>query len=198
MNSKKIQQFEDEIKNLYSNSNLETHSFSESSPKVWLPLFWDYHIKYVINKSKNLAEKYQADLEAVWLGAILHDIARLYDKDPHDEKGTEIGYKMLIERDYSQDLAEKVKEIILTHSCIKYKPENLEQKIVATADAMAHFIPPFYLWLSKFGKDSFDKIIKSSSDKIERDINEKIFFEDEKMEVREEYEVLKKWFEYKT
>jgi putative nucleotidyltransferase with HDIG domain len=196
--NEKIQQFEDEIKNLYFNSNLETHSFSEISPKEWLPHFWSYHIKYVINKSKSLSEKYQADLEAVWLGAILHDIARLSDDNPHDEKGAEIGYKMLIEKKYSSELAEKVKNIILTHSCKKFKPDILEQKIIATADAMAHFVPPFYLWFSKYSKHDLNGIIGSSLSKIEKDINDKIFFEDERREVYKEYKTLKKWFEYKV
>ena len=37
--------------------------------------FWNEHIKYVYEESKKLAEKYNADIEIVSLGALLHDVA---------------------------------------------------------------------------------------------------------------------------
>ena len=37
--------------------------------------FWNEHIKYVYEESINLAKKYNADIEIVSLGALLHDMA---------------------------------------------------------------------------------------------------------------------------
>jgi len=191
MDQEKIQQLEEEIKNLHYNAKniISKFSFKE---------FWDIHIVPVIKYSKQMSEKYGADLESVWLGAILHDIARITGEDPHDEIGSEKAYKLLLEKGFGEEVAQKVKGIILTHRCKQYLPETLEQKIIASADAMAHFLPPFYLWVGIYTNKTFAEALESNMKKIERDYNDKIFFEEEKEAVREEYEVLKKWFEFKV
>lgn len=195
--TKKIEQLEEEIKNLHYNPQITKHSFSDIDTKEFYNWFWNIHIKPVIEYSKRMAEKYGADIEAVWLGATLHDIARLSDEEPHDEIGSEKAYKILLEKGFGKELAEKVKKIILTHRCRKYPPETLEQKIVASADAMAHFLPPFYLWIGKYSNKTFSEILENNMKKIERDYNEKIFFEDEKRLVEKQHKILKNWFKYR-
>ena len=37
--------------------------------------YWENHIKYVVKNAKELAREYNADIEIVELGALLHDIA---------------------------------------------------------------------------------------------------------------------------
>ena len=180
MNQQKIIQLEEEIKNLHFNPQIAKHSFSDVETNEFFHNFWNIHIKPVIEYSKQMADKYNADKEAVWLGATLHDIARLTDEEPHDEIGSAKAYNLLIEKGFDKELAEKVKSIILTHRCRKYSPETVEQKIVASADAMAHFLPPFYLWIGKYSSKNFEGIVEGNLRKIERDYNEKIFFEDEK------------------
>jgi putative nucleotidyltransferase with HDIG domain len=197
MDRQKIEQFEEEIKNLHYDPEIAKHSFSDFETREFYNTFWDIHIKPVIEYSKQMAEKYGADAEAVWLGAILHDIARLTDEEPHDEVGSEKAYKILLEKGFDKGLAEKVKGIILTHRCRKYPPETLEQKIVASADAMAHFLPPFYLWIGKYNNKSFAETSEKNLKKIERDYDQKIFFEDEKKMVEEQYKILKNWLTYK-
>jgi len=197
MNKQKIEQLEEEIKTSHYNPQVARYSFSELETKEFFNTFWDIHIKPVIEYSKQMAEKYNADIDAVWLGAILHDIARLTDEEPHDEIGSKIAYEMLIEKSFDKELAEKVRGIILTHRCRKYPPETIEQKIVASADAMAHFIPPFYLWFAKYTSKPLSEMLESNLKKIERDYNEKIFFEDEKKMVEKEYNTMKNWLSYK-
>lgn len=197
MNQEKILQLEEEIKNLHYNPKLNKHSFSEADIKVWLPEFWDLHIKPVIEYSKIMAKKYNADLESVWLGAILHDIARLDDKEPHDEIGAKKAYDLMIEKGFDENLSQKVKCIILAHCCKKIPPETLEQKIVATADAMAHFLPPFYIWIAKYMEGDWKSMMEGNIRKLGRDYNDKIFFDEEKKQIQKEYEILNKWFEFK-
>ena len=197
MNQQKIEQLEEEIKNLHYNPEIGKHSFSDAETKEFYCWFWDIHIKPVIEYSKQMAVKYGADLEVVWLGALLHDIARLEDAEPHDEIGSEKAYKLLLEKGFNEDIANKAKDVVLRHRCKNYPPETLEQKIVASADAMAHFLPPFYLWIGKYSNKTFAEVLEKNTKKIERDYNEKIFFEDEKKMVEEQYKMLKNWFSYK-
>lgn len=195
--SEKIVQLEGEIKGLHYNPVMEHHSFSNSRTEEFYKQFWEIHVKQVIEFSRQMAVKYGADLEVVWLAAILHDIARLDDYEPHDVIGSETAYMLLIEKGFKYSLAEKAKVAILRHRCKEYVPETLEQKIIATADAMAHFIPPFYFWIAKYSNKSFEEVLEKNKGKIERDYNDKIFFEDERVLVSGQYEMLKSWFGYK-
>lgn len=195
--SEKIAQLEGEVRDLLYNPVVEQHSFSNFQAAEFYRWFWEIHVKQVIEFSKQMAVKYGADLEVVWLAAILHDIARLEDLEPHDEIGSKKAYEILIKKGFDSKLAHEVEITILTHRCKKYAPETLEQKIVATADAMAHFIPPFYFWIGKYSNKDFADVLEKNRKKIERDYNEKIFFEDEKKLVELQYGVLKSWFEFK-
>ena len=47
--------------------------------------FWNDHIKYVVKNAVELAKKYEADVEIVELGALLHDIAMPLEIGPREE-----------------------------------------------------------------------------------------------------------------
>jgi len=167
---------------------------TNKSTKEMFGDFWFIHVKPTIDHSKALAKKYKANTETVWLSAILHDIARLDDKEPHDEIGSEKAHRMLLGEGFSEEIAEKVRNTILTHSCKKHKPKTLEQKILATADALVHFKTPFYLWFSYISNKSFTDNLESGLRKIKKDYNDKIFFKEEKKLIKKEYKILKNWF----
>lgn len=194
---KTIIKLEEEIKNLHYKPVISIHSFSDIETKEFYKYFWGIHIKPVIEYSKQMAKKYKADINVVWLGALLHDVARLDDVEPHDEIGSKKAYDLLIKKGFDKNLAEKVKNVVLKHCCRNYPPETLEEKIVASADAMAHFLPPFYLWIEKYSNKNFSENLEKNNKKIDRDYTEKIFFDDEKKMVQDQYTILKKWFNFK-
>lgn len=196
MDRNKIEKLEEEIKELHLRPVQENHSAIKKDVTETFRLFWGLHLKPVIDHSKELAKKYNANLEIVWLSAIFHDIARLEDLEPHDEISSEKAYKTVLDKGFDKKIAEEVKKTILTHRCKKHKPKTLEQKILATADAVNHFKAPFYFWVSWISTKSFKEQLESGLKKLERDYNEKIFFEDEKKLVKNEYEILKSWFSY--
>jgi len=196
MDIKKIEKLEEEVKELHLRTQQKNHSATNKDVIETYRLFWVLHLKPVIEHSKELAKKYNADLEIVWLSAIFHDIARLEDLEPHDEISSERAYNILLDKGFSKEIAVKVKKTILTHRCKNYKPETLEQKVLATANAVNHFKGPFYLWFSWISTKSFKEQLESGLLKIERDYNEKIFFKDEKRLIKKEYDILKNWFSY--
>lgn len=196
METQLVEKLEEKVKKLHLNPVQKNHSMTKQSTKEMFSLFWFMHVKPVIDYSKELAKKYNANMGVVWLSAILHDLARLDDLEPHEEISAERAYNMLLGEGFSKETAEDVKNIILTHRCNKYKPQTLEQKILATADAISHFKIPFYLWFSYMSRKPFKKQLEGNLQKIERDYNEKIFFEEEKKSIEKEYEVLKRWCEY--
>jgi putative nucleotidyltransferase with HDIG domain len=188
-----IEEIEEKVRLLHFNPPISEVRESRLSAKETFSLFWIYHVKPVINITKELTLKYAADPYTMWLSAILHDIARLYDKEPHDKVGAEMAYDFLRDNKVSAFYAHKVQSTILTHSCKKYPAITLEQRVLATADAMAHFQRPFYLWYCSVSHEPFEKLLEWYLKKIQHDIDVKISFPDEKKQVLEEYKMLMNW-----
>lgn len=85
-------------------------------------------------------------------------------------------------------------DTILTHSCNKLLPKTLEQKVLATADAMSHFHNGFWFWIAfNKGKTNlkFNDFLKFIKQKINKDIDKKIFFPQEKKELQKYKQLLK-------
>ncbi|MFH1409305.1 MAG: HD domain-containing protein [Nanoarchaeota archaeon] len=109
----------------------------ENDQELWTP-----HITSVVKNAKLLAKKLDADEEVCEIAAWLHDIIKVRDgiKEMHHVKGSEEAERILTELNYPKEKIAEVKHCILTHSSDKrYPPESVEAKIVASADAMAHF-----------------------------------------------------------
>lgn len=141
--------------------------------------FWNDHIKYVVKNSIELAKKYEADVEIVELGALLHDIAmpsEIGTREEHNVYGMKIADELLTKLGYPQDRKERVKECVLRHRGSKNLPRNtIEEQCVADADVIAHFdcIPSlFHLAFAKNEKElSIAEGTKFVKEKLERDYN---------------------------
>jgi len=92
MDARLIEKIEEEIKGLHLNPKQETHSFLDKSAEEFFSSFWFLHVKPVIDCAKELAKKYNGDLETLWLAAILHDLSRLDDLEPHDKIGAQVAH----------------------------------------------------------------------------------------------------------
>lgn len=105
--------------------------------------FWNDHIKYVVKNAVDLAKEYNADIEIVELGALLHDIAMPSEFGPREEHnvyGVKIADELLTKLNYPEVRKERVKECVLRHRGSKDLPRNtIEEQCVADADVIAHF-----------------------------------------------------------
>lgn len=106
-------------------------------PNAWC------HISSVVKYSKLLAKRLGADREIVELAAWLHDYASILKKEwylDHHIHGTRLAENVLKKFNYPKNKVEKVKHCIFAHRASKKIPrKTLEAKILASADAMAHF-----------------------------------------------------------
>lgn len=104
---------------------------------------WQYHILSVVANSKILAKKLKADMEIVEIAALLHDYAGILNIEfypEHHIHGARFAEEILLKFDYPEERIERIKHCILAHRGSKNIPqETLEAKIIASADAMAHF-----------------------------------------------------------
>lgn len=155
---------------------------------------WKYHILPVVKYSKMLAKKYKANLEIVELAALLHDIGRikLKDEETHHISGIPEAEKILKKFNYPKKVIEEIKHCIESHRSSKgIKPKTTIAKIIANADAMAHFdvLPIFFYWRNM--KDSFEEVVKWVDEKIKRDWNKKITLPEARKIVKNKYKAIR-------
>ena len=103
--------------------------------------FWDNHIKFVVQRSLELAEIYKANKELVEIGSLLHDIAlmsKVGTKADHHENGALIAVEFLTKLGLNQAKIDRIRNIILHHRSSK-NAENIEETCVCDADILAHF-----------------------------------------------------------
>lgn len=178
--------------------------YSQPNPVIdWNEWVFEGHNKVVADWVEKIAEDHDFNKEAVVAAAYLHDLAYAWtDKnDPElDQKSEAKAREVLQQAEYSPDeIVFIVDEIIHGHGMHDgQKPELLEAQVLATADAMAHFSTDFYLVMAwnhylfegKTLQDYKEWVLK----KIERDLNNKIFFEEYREKARPHYESIKRLF----
>ncbi|EKE18512.1 MAG: hypothetical protein ACD_9C00312G0002 [uncultured bacterium] len=177
MNTKKfdIYKIEEEVKRMH------LEAAGEPQRKKLLEHFWNHHIVPVVAYSREMALRYGGDAEIIHLGALLHDMALIENAEPHDEIGAGKAYEFLIVHWAPPETAQKVRDIVLKHRCKLYIPETVEEKIVATADALAHFFPEFHGSGASIisGEDHVEMNVLDI-ERLEKEYSDKVFFEKEK------------------
>ncbi|MBD3191608.1 MAG: HD domain-containing protein [Candidatus Heimdallarchaeota archaeon] len=120
---------------------------------------WDTHILKVVRYAKMLGEQLEADLEILEIAGLLHDYASILNKENYEDHhiiGADLAGNILSQLGYSQEKIEQVQHCILTHRGSQELPrKTLEAKILANADALAHFDTiPALLWVEFITKES--------------------------------------------
>ena len=104
---------------------------------------WKYHLETVAKHALTLGKKLGADLEVVELAAYLHDLASLVDETKiakHHLHGAKMAEEILRELGLPEEKIKAVKACIFSHrGSLKITRKTLEEKIIASADAMSHF-----------------------------------------------------------
>jgi len=198
MDERRIKQIRDEVISIYA-------SCEDSCLREW---FFEGHVAVVERYCREISQKIGADTELVILSALFHDIARAWKvrEDPQLMKETLSKTEEIMKKHgYEMQEIEVVKSIIIPHSCrtdvngfSTNKPESEEAKILATADALAHLMTDFYFvlpinrWLT--AASDFYGWKKWMLEKIERDFNARIFYEEYRELATPRYEAMKTLF----
>ena len=142
--------------------------------------FWNEHIKYVFEESINLAKEYDADIEIVSLGALLHDIAlinKIGERKDHHINGEKIAKEVLEKFNYDSTKMDRVLKCVYNHRSSK-NAETIEEVCVADADILAHFDNIPMLFNSAFVRNSVNlndvrTWMKEAFEKDYNDLSEK-------------------------
>lgn len=164
----------------------------------WADWLYTNHVLWVANKAEELAKRFGVDPKLARAAGLLHDVsdAKIARDEPNSEElSLKIADDLLKQAGFEDSVIDLVvNDALRYHSCRDGEsPSSDVGKILATADAMAHFQTDFYLYAysSKLFGD-YKKLKEWSAQKIERDLINKIFFEEIREEVRPQYDTLKR------
>lgn len=165
--------------------------------------FYDQHLLVVEKYAKWLLAYFpQADRKAVMLAVWLHDAQRIYIMEgDHAEAGAKKAEEILLSLgELDESTIDIVVDAIRRHRCnnSSMMPGSIEAKILATADAMAHFNVEFYINIALMGEKSLEKYLSWATEKLERDFCLKIQFPFAKDQIRENYWVIKKFLQLRN
>lgn len=177
----------------------ELYSAATTSMGKWM---WRNHTQWVADKTLTLAKKYGADVEKAYCAALLHDLGdSQYERDNADfDTWSWVTIKEILKKvGFRKNERDAILEAIRTHSCHpNHLPTTLEGKVLATADGMWHLQTNFFPVICYMNRPdnthTYEEWQEWFMGKVERDFGPKIFFEDEREEVREDYEALKRVF----
>jgi hypothetical protein len=168
---------------------------------------WRNHVQWVASRATELANKYGASAEKVYCAALLHDLGDSQHERTFENFATwseDKGREILLGAGFSKDEATEIVEVIIRpHSCRRGNlPTTIEGKVLATADAMWHLQTNFFPVLCFMNRpetiSSYEEWQEWFNEKSDREISIKIFFEDERTAVKDDYEALVKVFSNTT
>lgn len=188
-----IEQVQTKVRDLYTRKNPHRAEWAD-----WL---YDNHVLVVAKTARELAQKYSVNEDLSEAAALLHDIAdvEMERADPtHEERSLALARQIMTEAGFApEEITLVVDDAIRYHSCHgDERPKSQEGLILATADSLAHLQTDFYVYaVWVFGKTrSLEDVKVWTLRKIERDLNNKISFDDEREVARPDYEMIKQLF----
>ena len=152
-----------------------------------------YHIKPVVEIACEMAKELNADIQVVEIAAYLHDITKMTgERKNHHITGAQYAEDFLKNYNIENEKIEQIKNCIKKHrGSSEYERQTLEEKIIATADAVAHIEHPLTLFYAWYGRRQCQ--IDEGADGIIRKLNrswDKIEFEYVKERLKDRYESL--------
>jgi len=157
--------------------------------------FFSTHLLGVEKYAEWLLEKLpEANKEIVMLSVWLHDIQRIrMISGDHQQIGALEAVKILKGFEYEDNIINAISNVIKTHSCDDNNlPNSVEGKVLATADAMSHFVNDFYLHIATLGDRTVNEFKQWALEKLDRDYNTKIYFDLAREEIKDRHKVLLK------
>lgn len=187
----RLAKLEAAVRELYAQQNPDRDRAAD-----WM---MDNHVAVVADNATALAQRFGANQELARAAALLHDIADVKmarASDQHEQASLDLARELLQQIEYSEEeIATVVDDAIRKHSCRNNeRPDSLEGKVLATADALAHMQTDFYFffaWLFGSGNSTYDRLREELIKKIERDFYRKICFDEVRVELQPRYDFLK-------
>lgn len=152
------------------------------------------HLENVEKIARKLCKLYpKANLDVVLLAVWLHDIGRVFghEKD-HDRFGADYALSYLSKKGFDEKSYQQVSDVCLSHGCDDILPKSLEAKILASSDAISHFLDDCLIrYIHMRASTDYLELKQKLLNKIDKDFNNKIYFPEAKEWIRHKYEAWK-------
>ena len=152
-----------------------------------------YHINPVVEIACKMAKEMNADIQVVEIAAYFHDITKMTgERKNHHLTGAKYAEDFLSNYNIEKSKVEQIKSCIKKHrGSSEFTRDTIEEKIIATADAVAHIEHPLTLFYAWYGRRQcqIDEGADGIIHKLERSWN-KIEFPEVKNVLQEKYNVL--------
>jgi putative nucleotidyltransferase with HDIG domain len=167
----------------------------------WADWLYPNHVLVVTANAKVLAKRFDANVELSQVAALLHDVAdfKMKRRNPeHETESLKVARQLMGEFGYTgQEVSLVVEDAIRLHSCHgSERPQSKEGLVLATADSLAHLQTDFYVFAT-WGPGKERTLEETKTwvlQKIERDLSNKISFDEVREEARPDYELVKALF----
>ncbi len=174
----------------------EAYLSKDPSRDEWADWIYPNHVLVVADYAEKLAERYGASIDESRSVALLHDIADSVTgrtDHKHETRSLEIAADYLRQSGFDKErIKVLVNDALRFHSCHDGNgPKSQVGKVLSTADALAHINTDFYEFVREDTSDRpNDWFINWITEKLPRDYEKKIAFEDIREETRSRYEEL--------
>ena len=174
-----IKQIKEQVHELFQ----ENHKNKYQNPEWIFP----NHIDPMIEICNELCEKHNGNKEICELACILHDTGLVYKRTQespvgHEERSVEYACKIFEEFFIDKQMKEDIINCIIATEC-KGEVDNINERIVRTADNLSKFITPHF-----FAKACFSGNWEDYSEWLKNKVSKSyanICFKEEQEEIRE-------------
>jgi HD superfamily phosphodiesterase len=173
--------------------------YEEKNPNRdrWCDWMYKNHVMSVVDYTENLAKRFKVSIDLCRAAALLHDIAdaEMTRGDPKYEwSSLKIADHFLRQANFSGNERDDIlRDALPFHSCHgDERPNTPVGKILSTADALSHLNTNFYGYFNSVlaQKKSREALRQEAGERLARDFQNKIAFDEIREEVRERYEEL--------
>lgn len=151
------------------------------------------HVNLVRHFALKLSKHYKSDKQVIELAALLHDVSYTKENNHHNHEFQSCNIaERLLKGKISENKIKRILDCIKHHRGAKdYKRESIEEKIISSADAMAHIYNAFnFIYLGGVHKDKLEGVKNWLRKKTDRSWR-KIHLSEGKRIIRKKYNALK-------
>lgn len=138
--------------------------------------FVPYHLKIIEQICEELAARYACNRNIVLALVWMHDYSKICNYS--DSEWFEKWYALLLDCGYENDLS---KQIVDYRKLFEQKMEidmhttPIEVQIVSSADAMSHYVWPFFpLYRREHPEKTIEQLMQDNTKKMHKDIDKKV------------------------
>lgn len=158
--------------------------------------FVPYHLEIIEQICEELVVRYESNRDIVFALVRLHDYSKIcsYDEETWFEKG----YDLLVSCWYTDSISKQIieyRKLFEQKMSIDLHQAPLEVQIVSSADAMSHYIWPFFsLYRHEHPEKSLEQFFQDNIKKLHKDFERKAVLPEARACIEHRLPLFREWY----